>query len=175
MSKATHTKDRPFTPLNIAVLTVSDRHTPDTDTSGTLLSERIAAAGHILAERALLPHDQVALTAQVLRWIEDGTTQVIITNGGTGLHEHNVTPEALEPLFAKRIDGFSALFHALSFQSIGTSTLSSRASAGITPEKVLIFCLPGSENACADGWDKVIREQLDARHKPCNLVGLLRH
>lgn len=167
-------KNRPFTPLNIAVLTVSDRHTAETDTSGNLLAKRIGSAGHVLHDRALLPHDQVALTAQVLRWIEGGKVQVIVTTGGTGLHEHNVTPEALEPLFAKRIDGFSALFHALSYQSIGTSTLSSRATAGITPEKVLIFCLPGSENACADGWDGIIVEQLDARHKPCNLVGLLR-
>jgi len=167
-------QNRAFKPLHIAVLTLSDRHTEATDGSGALLAERLTTAGHILHERALLPHAIDAIHHQLRQWIDSSPVQVILTTGGTGLHAHNVTPEAAEPLFDKRIDGFSALFHTLSYQNIGTSTLSSRATAGITREKVLIFCLPGSENACADGWDMILQTQLDARHRPCNLTGLVR-
>ena len=163
---------QPFKPVRVAVLTVSDTRDEESDTSGHLLAERIGAAGHVLAGRALVPDDRSAIRAQVLAWIAAGQVDAVITTGGTGLTGRDVTPEALEPLFDKRIDGFSAIFHLISYQSVGLSTLQSRATAGLIGG-VFVFCLPGSNGAVRDGWDKVIAPQLDSRHRPCNMVELM--
>lgn len=159
-------------PVRIAVLTVSDTRDEDSDTSGAILAERIVSAGHEVAGKTLVPDDVAAIRAQVRSWIEGGAVDAIITTGGTGLTGRDVTPEALEPLFDKRIEGFSVVFHQVSYQSIGLSTLQSRATAGVIGG-VFVFCLPGSNGAVRDGWDKVIRWQLDSRHKPCNLVEIM--
>lgn len=163
---------RPFRPVNIAVLTVSDSRTLENDTSGDILAKRIEAAGHVLAGRALVHDDKDAIKIQVIGWVGSGKVDAIITTGGTGITGRDVTPEAVEPLLDKRIDGFSTIFHMLSYQSVGLSTLQSRALAGLI-EGVFIFCLPGSNGAVKDGWDKVIRWQLDSRHGPCNMVELM--
>lgn len=162
----------PFHPLNIAVLTVSDTRTLDTDTSGQTLADRIEAAGHSLAARHILRDDRKAVRDQVTEWMKDAGVDVVITTGGTGLTGRDITVEALTPLFNKVIDGFSVLFHMVSFEMIGTSTVQSRACAGLAGE-TLIFCLPGSPGAVKDGWDKVLKLQLDSRHKPCNFVDLM--
>jgi molybdenum cofactor biosynthesis protein B len=159
-------------PVRVAVLTVSDTRDAESDTSGLLLAERITGAGHVLAARALVPDDRSAIRATVMGWIAAGEVDAIITTGGTGLTGRDVTPEALEPLFDKTIDGFSTIFHLVSYQSVGLSTLQSRATAGLIGG-VLVFCLPGSNGAVRDGWDKVIAAQLDSRHKPCNMVELM--
>lgn len=159
-------------PVRIAVLTVSDTRDEDSDTSGAILAERIVSAGHEVAGKTLVPDDVAAIRAQVRSWIDGGAVDAIITTGGTGLTGRDVTPEALEPLFDKRIEGFSVVFHQVSYQSIGLSTLQSRATAGVI-DGVFVFCLPGSNGAVRDGWDKVIRWQLDSRHKPCNLVEIM--
>lgn len=164
--------DQPVTPIRIAVLTVSDTRDEESDTSGTILAERIASAGHACAARAIVPDDIEAIRHQVRQWIAAGEADAIITTGGTGLTGRDVTPEALEPLFDKRIDGFSVIFHTVSYQTVGLSTLQSRATAGII-DGVFVFCLPGSNGAVRDGWDKVIRWQLDSRHRPCNMVELM--
>jgi len=164
--------DQPIKPVRIAVLTVSDTRDEDSDTSGAILVERIETAGHACSGKALVPDDVEAIRAQVRVWIAAGGTDAIITTGGTGLTGRDVTPEALEPLFDKRIDGFSVIFHTVSYQSIGLSTLQSRATAGII-DGVFVFCLPGSNGAVRDGWDQVIRWQLDSRHRPCNMVELM--
>lgn len=164
--------DQPITPIRIAVLTVSDTRNEESDTSGTILAERIASAGHACAARAIVPDDIEAIRHQVRQWIAAGEADAIITTGGTGLTGRDVTPEALEPLFDKRIDGFSVIFHIVSYQTVGLSTLQSRATAGII-DGVFVFCLPGSNGAVRDGWDKVIRWQLDSRHRPCNMVELM--
>jgi molybdenum cofactor biosynthesis protein B len=164
--------DQPVTPVRIAVLTVSDTRDDETDTSGAILAQRVAAAGHGLAGKAIVPDDVEAIRAAVRGWVEGGEVDAIITTGGTGLTGRDVTPEALEPLFDKRIDGFSVIFHTVSYQTIGLSTLQSRATAGIIGG-VFVFCLPGSNGAVRDGWDKVIRWQLDSRHRPCNLVEIM--
>ena len=161
----------PFTPVRIAVLSISDTRDAETDTSGQALAERIEAAGHILANRAIVPDDVDAIRVRVRGWIGSDQCAVIITTGGTGLTGRDVTPEALEPLFDKRIDGFSVIFHQVSYQSVGLSTLQSRATAGLIAG-VFVFCLPGSGGAVKDGWS-VIGPQLDSRHKPCNLVELM--
>lgn len=161
-----------FRPLLIAVLTVSDTRDEEGDTSGALLADRILTAGHTLAARAIVPDDIAAIRAQVKQWIGSDDVDVIITTGGTGLTGRDVTPEAIEPLFDKRIEGFSAVFHLVSYQSVGLSTIQSRATAGIV-DGVVVFCLPGSNGAVKDGWDKVIGPQLDSRHRPCNLVELM--
>jgi molybdenum cofactor biosynthesis protein B len=158
--------------VRIAVLTVSDTRDEAGDTSGQLLAERIAAAGHVLVGRALVRDDRAAIRAKVLGWIAAGQADAIITTGGTGLTGRDVTPEALEPLFDKTIDGFSTIFHLVSYQSVGLSTLQSRATAGLIGG-VIVFCLPGSNGAVRDGWDKVIAAQLDSRHRPCNMVELM--
>jgi molybdenum cofactor biosynthesis protein B len=160
------------TPVRVAVLSVSDTRDEETDTSGHLLAERVIAAGHELAGRAIVPDDRSAIRAQVLAWIAANAVDAIVTTGGTGLTGRDVTPEALEPLFDKRIDGFSAIFHLVSYQSVGLSTLQSRATAGIIGG-VFVFCLPGSNGAVRDGWDKVIAAQLDSRHRPCNMVEIM--
>lgn len=161
----------PFVPVRIAVLSVSDTRDEETDTSGALLGERIEAAGHSLAVRAIVPDSVDAIRSRVRGWIATGQCDVIITTGGTGLTGRDVTPEALEPLFDKRLDGFSVIFHQVSYQSVGLSTLQSRATAGLM-SGVFVFCLPGSNGAVKDGWS-VIAPQLDSRHKPCNLVELM--
>ncbi|MDC7682713.1 molybdenum cofactor biosynthesis protein B [Asticcacaulis sp. BYS171W] len=164
--------DRPFKSVNIAVLTVSDSRTRENDTSGDLLDKRITAAGHHVAARELVRDDKDHIRTVITNWIESGNVDVIISTGGTGITGRDITPEAVEPMLDKRIEGFSTIFHMVSFQTVGLSTLQSRALAGII-RGVFIFCLPGSNGACKDGWDKVIRWQLDSRHGPCNMVELM--
>jgi len=164
--------DKTFRPLRVAVLTVSDSRNEDSDTSGKLLADRVARDGHVLAARTLV-HDSVAeIQAQVKKWIADPEVDVVISTGGTGLTGRDVTPEALRPLFDKTIEGFETVWHMTSFQSVGLSTMQSRACAGLA-KGTLIFALPGSNGACKDGWDKLIRWQLDTRHRPCNLAELI--
>jgi molybdenum cofactor biosynthesis protein B len=162
----------PLTPVRVAVLTVSDTRDEESDTSGHLLAERVKAAGHTLAGKTLVPDEVQAIRARVEAWVNSGEVDAIVTTGGTGLTGRDVTPEALTPLFDKTIDGFSVVFHMVSYQSAGLSTLQSRAVAGII-KGVFVFCLPGSNGAVRDGWDKVIAAQLDSRHKPCNMVELM--
>ena len=161
-----------FVPLDIAVLTVSDTRTEANDTSGDLLVARLSAAGHRLAARALVRDDVHQLRAVVSGWIVDTGVQVVVVTGGTGFSGRDVTPEALAPLFDKPIEGFGELFRHLSLAEIGTSTVQSRALGGVA-NHTAIFCLPGSTNACATGWDGILAEQLDSRHRPCNFVGLV--
>lgn len=162
----------PFKPIRIAILIVSDTRTLDTDTSGAILKERIETAGHNVADRKIVTDDANLIRKTVESYIDDPEIDVVITSGGTGLTGRDVTPEAVSPLFEKTIDGFSVIFHQVSFQSVGLSTLQSRALAGLA-KNTFIFCLPGSTGAVKDGWDKVISFQLDSRHKPCNLVELM--
>lgn len=164
--------DRQFVPLNIAVLTVSDTRTPDTDKSGALLVARLEGAGHRLAARQIEPDDLYRVRATVSAWIAEPGVDVVITTGGTGVTGRDGTPEAVAVLLDKTIDGFGETFRALSYQDIGTSTLQSRALAGVA-NGTYVFCLPGSTNACATGWDRLIAEQLDYRTRPCNLVELM--
>ncbi len=159
-------------PVRVAVLTVSDTRDEESDTSGGLLAGRITGAGHVLAGRAIVADDVESIRAQLTAWCGSGEVDAIVTTGGTGLTGRDVTPEAIEPMFDKRIDGFSVVFHLVSYQSVGLSTLQSRALAGIV-RGVFVFCLPGSNSAVRDGWDKVIAAQLDSRHRPCNLVELM--
>jgi molybdenum cofactor biosynthesis protein B len=165
-------EDLPFKPVRVAVLSISDTRDEETDTSGKTLCERIVGAGHDLAAKAIVKDDRTAIRAQVLSWIEARAADAIITTGGTGLTGRDVTAEALRPLFDKEIEGFSVIFHLVSYQTVGLSTLQSRACAGIIGG-VFVFCLPGSNGAVKDGWDKVIRFQLDSRHSPCNMVELM--
>ncbi len=162
----------PFRPLRIAILTVSDTRTVDTDTSGAALAERLQAAGHTLADRKLIRDDIPKIRDIVQSWIADAEIDSVITTGGTGLTGRDVTHEAVTPLFEKIIEGFSIVFHMVSFESVGLSTIQSRATAGVANGTV-IFCLPGSTGAVRDGWDKVISHQLDCRYRPCNLVELM--
>ena len=165
-------EDLAFTPVRVAVLTVSDTRDEESDTSGKVLADRVTGAGHVLAARDWVKDEVEAIRARVRSWIADGAADVIITTGGTGITGRDVTPEALSPLFDKTIDGFSVVFHLVSYQTVGLSTLQSRACAGII-SGVFVFCLPGSNGAVKDGWDKVIAYQLDSRHKPCNMVELM--
>lgn len=162
----------PATSVRVAVLTISDTRDLDDDSSGQILVERIGSAGHELAARAIVADDVGAIRAQLEEWTASGTIDAIVTTGGTGLTGRDVTPEAVEPLFDKRLDGFSVVFHLVSYQSVGLSTLQSRATAGLIGG-VFVFCLPGSNGAVRDGWDKVIGAQLDSRHRPCNLLELM--
>lgn len=166
------TAPRTFVPLNIAVLTVSDTRTPETDSSGGLIAEKLRAAGHQVAAHVILPDDAERLRAQVRTWIADPNVHAVISTGGTGLTKRDVTPEAVAPLITKPIPGFGELFRMLSYQEIGSSTIESRALGGVAGD-TLVFCLPGSTGACRLGMDKIILEQLDARFRPCNLVALL--
>ena len=159
----------PFRPLQIAVLTVTDSRSQSEDSSGDYLCAAVTEAGHQLRERALLPNDRHQLRALVSRWIVDPNIQVILVNGGTGFYQHNQTPEALSVLFDTAVDGFGELFRQLSYDELGTASLQSRAIAGLANGTV-IFCLPGSTGACRLGWEKLIREQLDASTRPCNFV-----
>lgn len=163
---------REFRPLRLAILTISDTRTLENDTSGDTLVQRLTQAGHQLAERALLTDDIYRIRALVSRWIAEPEVEVIITTGGTGLTGRDGTPEAVRPLLDKHIDGFGELFRMLSYQEIGSSTMESRALAGVA-NGTIIFCVPGSTGACRTAWDRIIVEQLDARHGPCNLVQLL--
>jgi molybdopterin adenylyltransferase len=163
---------REFKPVRIAVLTVTDSRTYATDTSGDLLAQRVEAAGHVLAARDLVPDEVDTIAATVTKWIEDPEVEVVISTGGTGLTGRDITPEAIRPLFDKEIEGFSVIFHKVSFESVGLSTLQSRATAGVA-QGTFIFALPGSNGAVKDGWDKIISYQLDSRHGPCNLVELM--
>jgi molybdopterin adenylyltransferase len=163
---------RPFLPLGIAVLTVSDTRTTADDRSGETLVERLTGAGHRLAARAIVPDEVDAIRAQVQAWIADPSVDAVITTGGTGFTGRDVTPEALEPLFEKRMDGFSAIFHRISYDKIGTSTLQSRATGGVAGA-TFIFVLPGSPGACRDAWDGILAAQLDYRHRPCNFVEIM--
>jgi len=164
--------DLPFTPVRVAILTISDTRDEESDTSGQVLVDRVKAAGHELGGRAVVRDDVAQIRDQVRNWIAGGQVDAIITTGGTGLTGRDVTVEALEPLFNKKIDGFSVIFHMVSYASVGLSTLQSRATAGLI-DGVFVFCLPGSNGAVRDGWDKVISAQLDSRHKPCNMVELM--
>lgn len=161
-----------FVPVRIAVLTVSDTRTPENDTSGETLKQRIEAAGHVLAERTLLRDTENAVRAQAERWISDPTIDVIITTGGTGLTGRDVTVEAVKPLFEKELEGFAVIFHQVSHGTVGLSTLQSRACAGLA-RGTFVFLLPGSTGAVKDAWDNIIRYELDARYRPCNLVELM--
>lgn len=161
-----------FKPVRVAVLTVSDTRDEESDTSGHLLAGRVTAAGHELADKQMVKDDVEAIRAQIRTWVASGTVEAIVTTGGTGLTGRDVTPEAVRPLFDKEIDGFSVIFHLVSYQTVGLSTLQSRALAGIVGG-VFVFCLPGSNGAVKDGWDKVIAAQLDSRHRPCNMVELM--
>jgi molybdopterin adenylyltransferase len=163
---------RKFVPLNIAVLTVSDTRSLADDKSGTTLADRLTAAGHRLAARDIVTDDADAIRAKLRMWIADPGVDVVITTGGTGFTGRDVTPEAVEPLFEKRMDGFSIAFHMLSHAKIGASTIQSRATAGVAGA-TFIFCLPGSPGACRDGWDGILAQQLDYRTKPCNFVEIM--
>lgn len=163
---------RTFIPVNIAVLTVSDSRDIATDESGKTLIDRLTAAGHNLAARKVIKDETTLIQAQVREWVADSEVDVIITNGGTGITGRDVTPEALMPIFEKQIEGFGELFRMISYQKVGTSTMQSRAVGGMA-NGTYIFALPGSPSACRDGWDEILKFQLDSRHGPCNLVELM--
>ncbi|WP_232629381.1 molybdenum cofactor biosynthesis protein B [Methylobacterium sp. Leaf118] len=164
--------ERAFIPLSIAVLTVSDTRVLADDRSGDVLAGRVTEAGHRLVERDIVPDEVGAIREKVEGWIADPGVDVVITTGGTGFTGRDVTPEALEPLFEKRMDGFSAVFHRISYDKIGTSTLQSRATAGVAGA-TYVFVLPGSPGACKDAWDGILVSQLDYRHRPCNFVEIM--
>ena len=163
---------RAFIPVRIAVLTVSDTRTLAEDRSGDVLAARILDAGHLLAAREIVPDEIEQIRAVVRRWTADPAVDVVVTTGGTGFTGRDVTPEALEPLFEKRMDGFSEVFHRISYDKIGTSTIQSRATAGVA-NATFIFALPGSPGACKDAWDGILAAQLDYRHRPCNFVEIM--
>jgi len=165
-------ESRPFIPVRIAVLAVSDTRSLAEDNSGAALAEMIAEAGHELAERAIVKDDVAQIRGKVQGWIADPMVDVVITTGGTGFTGRDVTPEAVKPLFEKEIDGFSTVFHLISFQKIETSTIQSRACGGVA-NGTYIFCLPGSVGACKDGWNGILKWQLDNRHRPCNFVEIM--
>lgn len=165
-------ESRTFIPIRIAILTMSNTRSLAEDKSGDVLADRISGAGHLLADRALVRDDIEAIRERVQGWINDPQIDVVITTGGTGFTGHDVTPEALTPLFEKHIDGFSAVFHRLSYDKIETSTIQSRACAGVAGG-TYIFCVPGSPGACKDAWDGILKWQLDNRHRPCNFVEIM--
>lgn len=159
-----------FHPLRIAVLTISDTRTDETDTSGGLLASRLQAAGHELADKAIVPDEIEAIRARIRNWVDDENIDLVISTGGTGFTPRDVTPEAVKPLFRREMDGFSVVFHQASLGTVGVSTLQSRAFAGQIDD-TFIFCLPGSTGACRDGWDHVLALELDSRYRPCSLAG----
>jgi molybdenum cofactor biosynthesis protein B len=161
-----------FIPLNIAVLTISDTRSLADDKSGTTLADRLTAAGHKLAAREIVTDDVEAIRAVIRKWIADAGVDVVITTGGTGFTGRDVTPEAVEPLLEKRMDGFAAMFLLVSERKIGTSAIQTRATAGVA-NSTYIFCLPGSPGACKDAWDEILVHQLDYRYRPCNFVEIL--
>ena len=164
--------EKPFVPVSFAVLTVSDTRDLAEDKSGALLAERIETAGHKLADRAIVKDDVRKIRKKVRGWIKDKKIDAIITTGGTGFTGRDVTPEAVEPLFEKRMDGFSIVFHRVSYEKIKSSTIQSRATAGVA-NSTFIFCVPGSPGACRDAWDEILIHQFDLRHKPCNFVEIM--
>lgn len=166
------TEARSFIPVRIAVLTVSNTRTLDDDVSGQTLADRVAEAGHALSGRKIVKDDVRAIRHVIRDWVGRDDIDVIITTGGTGLTGHDVTVEAVRALFEKEIEGFGTLFHMVSYPKIGTSTIQSRATAGVMKGKY-IFCLPGSPGACKDGWDLILQQQLDFRHGPCNFVEIM--
>jgi len=168
----TEATPRPFVPVRFAVLAVSDSRSLAEDRSGATLAERITGAGHILADRAITTDDATKIRKIVKRWIKDADVDVVITTGGTGFTGRDVTPEAVEPLFDKRMEGFAAVFHKISYEKIGTSTIQSRATAGLANGK-FVFCLPGSTGACKDAWDGILVRQFDYRQEPCNFVEIM--
>ncbi len=161
-----------FLPLNIAVLTVSDTRTLDNDTSGQILVDRLTAAGHNLAARAIVRDEKPELSAKLTEWIENPAIQVIVSTGGTGLTGRDVTPEVFHSLYEKEIEGFGEMFRMVSYKIIGTSTLQSRATGGVAGGTYM-FALPGSNGACKDGWDHILKEQLDIRFRPCNFAEMM--
>lgn len=163
---------REFIPLNIALLTVSDSRTPETDASGDVLAERIGKAGHTIAARQIVSDDIVLIRRLLKQWIADNRIDVVISTGGTGLTGRDVTPEAFKSVYDKEIEGFAAVFHRISFDKIGTSTIQSRATAGVA-DGTYLFALPGSPGACKDGWDEILVHQLDHRFRPCNFVEIM--
>jgi molybdenum cofactor biosynthesis protein B len=165
-------ESRPFRPLRIALLTVSDSRGPADDRSGDLLAERVRAAGHELVARDLVKDDAALIEARLRGWIDDPGVEIVITTGGTGVTGRDVTPEALDRVAEKKIPGFGELFRMLSYAKIGTSALQSRADAGVA-KGTYLFCLPGSPGAVRDGWDEILKPQLDIRHRPCNFAELL--
>jgi len=165
-------ESRPFIPVGIAVLTVSDTRSLAEDKSGQTLADRITEAGHKLIDRAIVTDDAELIREKVLGWSRDKRIDVVITTGGTGFTGRDVTPDALEPIFEKRMDGFSAVFHRISYDKIGVSTIQSRATGGVV-NQTFVFVLPGSPGACRDAWDGIIRDQLDYRHMPCNFVEIM--
>ena len=164
--------ERTFVPVRIAILTMSDSRTLAEDTSGDFLQKALGEAGHVLADRRLVKDDTGLIRSIVEGWINDPSVDCVITTGGTGFTGRDVTPEAIKPLFEKEIEGFAILFHMLSFQKVGTSTIQSRACGGVS-HGTFIFCLPGSTGACRDAWDGILKLQLDARHRPCNFVEIM--
>jgi len=172
MFKSELDESKAFIPLKIAVLAVSDTRTLETDGAGALLKSLMEADGHICADRVVVRDDIHQIRNAVMGWVVDPEIDAIITTGGTGFSGRDVTPEALEPLFQKRMEGFSVLFHQYSATTVGTSTLQSRATGGLIGE-TFVFVLPGSRGACRDGWEGILRAQLDNRHKPCNFVELM--
>lgn len=159
-----------FHPLRIAILTVTDTRTDETDRSGALLADRLKQAGHELASKQIVPDDLDAIRSLVRKWVDDPDIDVIISTGGTGFSPRDVTPEAIGPMFRRQMDGFSVLFHNASFGTVGLSTMQSRAFAGQIDE-TFVFCLPGSTGACRDGWDLVLKDELDSRYRPCSIAG----
>ena len=164
--------ERPFVPVRIAILTVSDTRTREDDVSGNTLEARVREAGHEVAAREMARDDVGAIVAHLKKWIADPQVDVVISTGGTGLTGRDVTPEAFRSVFEKEIDGFSAIFHRISFEKIGTSTIQSRACAGVA-KGTYLFALPGSPGAVKDGWDGILKQQLDNRHRPCNFVEIM--
>jgi molybdenum cofactor biosynthesis protein B len=165
-------ENRPFIPVRIAVLTISDTRVLADDKSGSTLANLVTEAGHTLADRAIVKDDVAAIRAKVLSWVTSPDVDVVITTGGTGFTGRDVTPEAVRPLFDKEIEGFSTVFHMVSFGKVGTSTIQSRACAGLAGE-TYVFCLPGSPGACRDAWNEILKWQLDNRHRPCNFVEIM--
>jgi len=165
-------ESKPFLPVNIAVLTVSDTRTAADDKSGQTLAELIARDGHRVVARTIVRDDVAAITAQLRTWIADPSVDVVISTGGTGVTGRDVTPEAFRQVYEKEIEGFGELFRMLSYEKVKTSTIQSRATGGVAGGTYL-FALPGSPGACRDGWDDILRWQLDSRHRPCNLVELM--
>ncbi|MGI9403642.1 MAG: molybdenum cofactor biosynthesis protein B [Hyphomicrobium sp.] len=162
----------PFKPLRFAVLAVSDSRDLDSDTSGTTLQSMIEKAGHTLAERAIVADDLAAIRTMVEGWIANPSINVVLTTGGTGFTGRDITPEAVKPLLEKEMEGFSVVFHRISFEQVGTSTIQSRACGGVA-RGTYVFCLPGSPGACKDAWEGILKWQFDSRHRPCNLVEIM--
>lgn len=162
----------PFRPVNIAIMTVSDTRTEADDKSGNILVQRLTEAGHVLADRAIVKDERADIVAKLKQWIDDPSVEAVISTGGTGVTGRDVTPEAFASVYEKEIAGFGELFRMLSYKLIGTSTIQSRATAGVAGGTYL-FALPGSPGACRDGWDQILKDQLDIRHKPCNFAELM--